>query len=157
MKDLNFIQNAFKEAVMKYNANEFLGNLMFKSKLSLMTQSDWDKVLNYVNNIKFPLTIYRGFALADINDLDMSDLGVSWTMDKELFKNLNSAFRNYNYVVIGEIDEEQVDWPETIFNFIHYSLKNISTRYPETEITLKEHTLPKKIIGVYPKEEIFNI
>ena len=57
MKDLNFIQSAFKEAVMKYNANEFLGNLMFNSKMKSMTQSDWDKVLNYVNNLNFPLTL----------------------------------------------------------------------------------------------------
>lgn len=157
MKDLKFIQGAFKEAVMKYNANEFLGNLMFNSKMKSMTQSDWDKVLNYVNNLNFPLTLYRGFVLEDKNDLDMSNLGTSWTMDKELFRSSNSAFRNYNFVVIAEVDESQIDWPETIFNYIHYSLKDIPSRYPETEITLKEHTTPKKILGVYPKEKIFNI
>lgn len=157
MKDLKFIQKAFKEAVMKYNANEFLGNLMFNSKMKSMTQSDWDKVLNYVNNIKFPLTLYRGFAVTDKNDIDKSDLGVSWTMDKELFRSPNSAFRNYNYVTIGEVEESQVDWPETVFNYIHYSMNDIPGRYPETEVTLKEHSLPKKLIGVFPKEKIFDM
>jgi len=159
MKDLQFVQDAFKQSVHNTVSIEAAANAIIADKMRRMTPQKWDDVLNYVNSLKFPLVVYRGFKYLNGKDdvrLSPKDLGINWTIDKELFRSNDSHFNNCDYITVGEITEDQVDWVQTIQNYIYYSLDKISGRYPEKEVTLKGHQLPRNLIGVFSKEELFN-
>ena len=134
-KTIEWIKQQFSNTFNKYNGGN--KNLL-KAKLDNITDGEWEDIEDYVNSIKFPLTIYRGLKVKSENDINLSDIGVNWTIDEELFFDEDSAFKDSNYVIVAKIDEEQVDWGETIQNYIYYSLRPQEGRWAESEITLKK-------------------
>ena len=137
MKDKQWAIEQFSKAFLKYMPVPS-AKLMLKAKLSNIDDEEWDKVLDFVNSLSFPLTIYRGLKVDNINEINLNDIGVNWTVDDTLFFAPNSAFKNSNYIIQAVITEDDVDWAETIQNFVYYSMRPKYGMYPESEITLKK-------------------
>lgn len=155
-KDREFIENAFKDAVYETIPNKNAADKMIASKLSLMDDFDWEALEQYVNDLEFPLMVFRGLKADSIDDIDLTpgNLGINWTIDPDLFFDSTSNFNDLDYVVIGEISEDQVDWPNTIQNYIYYSLKSdLINIYPETEVTIKENSNIRRL-KVVSKDEL---
>ena len=147
-KDRQFIEDAFKDAVYETIPNKNAAEQMIKSKLELMDDYDWEALEQYVNDLEFPLVVFRGLKANSKDEVDVTpgNLGINWTIDPDLFFDSTSNFNDLDYVVIGEISEDQVDWPNTIQNYIYYSLKSdLINIYPETEVTIKENSNIRKL------------
>lgn len=129
----------FSKAFLKYMRNMPSSKLMLQAKLKDLDESEWKKIVDFANSLSFPLTIYRGLKLKNEDALDAKNLGVNWTVDDTLFFAPNSSFKNSNYVLKGQITEDDVDWEETIQNFVYYSLRPRYGFYPENEVTLKKN------------------
>lgn len=142
-KDRKFIEDAFKDAVYETIPNKNAADKMINSKLALMDDFDWEALEQYVNDLEFPLVVFRGLKANSKDEVDVTpgNLGINWTIDPDLYFDSTSNFNDLDYVVIGEISEDQVDWPNTIQNYIYYSLKSdLINIYPETEVTIKENS-----------------
>lgn len=124
---------------------------MLKAKLDNITDGEWEDVIDFINSLKFPLIIYRGLKLNNIDELNTSDLGVNWTIDDELFFAPESAFYDTNYIIVTKITEDAIDYPETIQNYIYYSLRPQEGRWAESEITVKKDFKPSKYY-IFKKE-----
>lgn len=157
-KSIDFIKDNFRTAVSRYISIKSAAEMMYQSKLKDVTDSEWQELEEYINYLRFPLTIYRGLNLKDKKDVDMNDLGVNWTIDDTLFFE-KSAFNDCNIILEANINEDIVDWPETIQNYIYYSLRPNFGVYPEEEITLKKGFNPShlKDLKVYTKQEFNRI
>ena len=129
----------FSKAFLKYMRNMPSSKLMLQAKLKDLDESEWKKIVDFANSLSFPLTIYRGLKLKNEDALDVKNLGVNWTVDDNLFFAPNSSFKNSNYVVKGQITEDDIDWEETVQNFVYYSLRPQYGFYPENEVTLKKN------------------
>lgn len=140
LKTKEWAVKQFSDAFLSYTPSQSL----LKAKLSNITDGEWEDVIDFVNSLKFPLIIYRGLKLKDINELNTSELGVNWTIDDELFFAPESAFYNSNYILATKITEDDIDYPETIQNYIYYSLRPQEGRWAESEITVKKDFKPSK-------------
>ena len=130
----------FSDAFLSYTPSQSL----LKAKLDNITDGEWEDVLDFVDSLEFPLIIYRGLKLNDISELNTSELGVNWTIDDELFFAPESAFYDSNYIIVAKITEDAIDYPETIQNYIYYSLRPQEGRWAESEITVKKGFKPNK-------------
>ena len=136
LKDRNWIINQFKIAFKKYMQNIPSADELFNKKLDNISESEWLDIEDFVESLKFPLVIYRGLKVNSPEEINKRDIGVNWTIDEELFFAPNSAFKGSNYVLATKVNENQVNFPETIQNFIYYSLRPQYGMYPEQEVTL---------------------
>lgn len=139
VKTKEWAVNKFSKAFLKYMRNMPSSKLMLQAKLKDLDESEWKKIVDFANSLSFPLTIYRGLKLKNEDALDAKNLGVNWTVDDTLFFAPNSSFKNSNYVLKGQITEDDIDWEETIQNFVYYSLRPRYGFYPENEVTLKKN------------------
>lgn len=121
---------------------------MINYKLSQLDEEDWARIENFFNSFTFPLHVYRGLNVKSEQDVNFKNPGNNWTVDSALFHAPFSAFRNSNYILEGYIDEDQIDWPETVQNFMYYSVNAANNqRYPENEVTLKKGQVPHDLTG----------
>ena len=139
---VDWAKEQFANAFKKYTPSDTL----LQAKLKDITEGEWEDLLDFINSLKFPLVIYRGLKLSDISDFDRNDIGTNWTVDEELFFAPESAFSGSNYVIAAVVDEEQIDWGETIQNYIYYSLRPSDGRWAESEVTLKPNFVLNKMI-----------
>lgn len=142
-KSIEWIKDKFIETFSKYNGGN--KNLL-KAKIDDISEGEWEDIEDFVNSLNFPLVIYRGLKTKSIEDINLSDIGVNWTIDDELFFDDNSAFKNSNYILVTKINENQIDWGETIQNYIYYSLRPQEGRWAESEVTLKSNFKLNKVI-----------
>lgn len=152
---LKFVIDNYREAYYKLFPikNSKLVDEMFNNSCRNIGVKGFSEVIDYLNSLKYPLTLYRGLVIKDEKDLNLDDIGINWTIDKNLFSEY-SSFKNCNYIVKTEVNEEQVDFPETIQNYLHYSykLKEKTGKYPEKEIVLKESPNKNKVEIIEIKE-----
>ena len=139
LKTKEWAVDKFSKAFLKYMPNMPSSKLMLQAKLKDLDESEWKKIVDFANSLSFPLTVYRGLKLENEEALNVKDLGVNWTVDDTLFFAPNSSFKNSNYVVKGQITEDDIDWEETVQNFVYYSLRPRYGFYPENEVTLKKN------------------
>lgn len=139
LKTKEWAVDKFSKAFLKYMRNIPSAKLMLQAKLKDLDESEWKKIVDFANSLSFPLTIYRGLKLKNEDALDVKNLGVNWTVDDNLFFAPNSSFKNSNYVLKGQINEDDIDWGETVQNFVYYSLRPRYGFYPENEVTLKKN------------------
>lgn len=140
LKTKEWVVKQFSDAFLSYTPSQSL----LKAKLNNITDGEWEDVIDFINSIEFPLIIYRGLKLNDISELNTSELGVNWTIDDELFFAPESAFYDSNYIIVTKITEDAIDYPETIQNYIYYSLRPQEGRWAESEITVKKGFKPDK-------------
>ena len=139
VKSRDWIKQQFSKTFLHVMQNIPAAKEVLNTKLADIDEEEWGIIEDFINSIKFPLTIYRGLIIDSLDKLNVKQLGVNWTVDDELFFANNSAFKNVNYVLEAEVNEDQINWPETIHNFVYYSLRPQYGMYPESEITLKSN------------------
>lgn len=143
-----FLIQQFKEGIRKYMPIASAAETMINYKLSQLDEDDWARIENFFNSFTFPLHVYRGLNVKSEQDVNFKNPGNNWTVDSALFHAPFSAFRNSNYILEGYIDEDQIDWPETVQNFMYYSVNAANNqRYPENEVTLKKGQVPHDLTG----------
>ena len=143
-----FLIQQFKKGIRKYMPIASAAETMINYKLSQLDEEDWARIENFFNSFKFPLHVYRGLNVKSEQDVNFKNPGNNWTVDSALFHAPFSAFRNSNYILEGYIDEDQIDWPETVQNFMYYSVNAArNERYPENEVTLKKGQVPHDLTG----------
>ena len=143
-----FLIQQFKKGVRKYLPIASAAETMINYKLSQLDEDHWARIEEFFNSFKFPLHVYRGLNVKSEKDVNFKNPGNNWTVDTALFHAPLSAFRNKNYILEGYIDEDQIDWPETVQNFIYYSVNAANNqRYPENEVTLKKGQVPHDLTG----------
>ena len=135
-KNIDWVKQNFKTALQETICSEVAAQAMYDGKLELISDSLWEDLVDWVNWISFPLTIFRGLRVSDKDSVNMKSVGINWTTDATLFYE-KSAFFDCNIILVANIDEDSVDWPATIQNYIYYSLEPKDGIYPEEEITLK--------------------
>ena len=143
-----FLIQQFKKGIRKYMPIASAAETMINYKLSQLDEDDWARIENFFNSFTFPLHVYRGLNIKSEQDVNFKNPGNNWTVDSALFHAPFSAFRNSNYILEGYIDEDQIDWPETVQNFMYYSVNAANNqRYPENEVTLKKGQVPHDLTG----------
>ena len=146
---VDWAKEQFANAFKKYTPYDTL----LQAKLKDITDGEWEDLLDFINSLEFPLVIYRGLKLGNISDFDRNDIGVNWTIDEELFFAPESKFSGSNYVIAAVVDEEQIDWGETIQNYIYYSLRPSDGRWAESEVTLKPNFVLNKMIMLKKQDD----
>lgn len=125
---------------------------------------DFEYVANWLNSMRFPLTVYRGYRIDDSSKtvygdgVNLDNPGRHWTTDPQMFFNRGTIGNSkMNYIAVGEVDKNDVDWDSTINTFMYYSLpgKTQYGAYPENEIYLKKSTKPKNM-KVYNRDDFTN-
>lgn len=112
-------------------------------------EEDIQKIVDFVSSLKFPLKVYRGLkSYGNSFKVNIDKPGAHWTTDPKLFTSSNSSFRNVDHIIVGYVDEDDIDWGTTIDTYAHYSLRPDYNRYPEMEVTLKRGAKPKNITEV---------
>lgn len=122
---------------------------------------DFEYVANWLNSMTFPLTVYRGYRIYDISKkvygdgVNLDNPGRHWTTDPQMFFNRGTIGNSkMNYIAVGEVDKNDVDWDSTIDTFMYYSLpgKTQYGAYPENEIYLRKFAKPKNV-KVYHRDD----
>lgn len=143
-----FLIQQFKKAVRNYMPIASAAETLINHKLSQLDESDWATIENFFNSFTFPLHVYRGLRINSEQEVNFKNPGNNWTVDTALFHAPFSAFRGSNYILEGDVNEDQIDWPETVQNFMYYSVNAArNQRYPENEVTLKKGQIPSNLTG----------
>jgi len=138
------VKKNFFNQQMRYFKNMGDSQKDLATKTTQDHEDDFDSVVDFCNNLKFPLKVYRGLLWKDKNQIDLNNLGVHWTIDKN-FINRN----NFKTILVGEINEEDVDWKLTQHTYVYYSANK---QYPENEIWLKKNAKPHNL-EIYSLDE----
>lgn len=112
-----------------------------------------ETVINFFSGLKFPLRVFRGLSVKSKDDINLKNPGIHWTVNTNLFKVKNSIIKDSNYILVGEIEENQVDWVSTISTYMYYSLRPSYGFYPENEITLNKGQIPNNLT-IVAKEDL---
>ena len=109
---------------------------------------DYQEVADFLNSLRFPLTVYRGLKVKDADSINLGNkIGMHWTIDPEYIKNQTNLLK-FTYVLIGEIDEKDINLEFTAATYLNYSRENPKTRYNhhrEMEVTLKQRRQPNNL------------
>lgn len=100
----------------------------------------------HVQTFTDPLRIYRTVRLRSLDELRLDPIGRYWSWDARTVEPY--GFDNYEdrpeeFLLVGEVAAEDVDWFET-------ALRN-TVRAPETEITVKRRH-PVRLLGILDRD-----
>lgn len=155
-KFFKYTYNAYK----KNNGEEYAKDMATKLTNNF-DDKDFEYVADWLNSMTFPLTIYRGYRINDISKkvygdgVNLDNPGRHWTTDPQMFFNRGTIGNSkMNYITVGEVDKNDVDWDSTIDTFMYYSLpgKTQYGAYPENEIYLRKSAKPKNM-KVYHRDD----
>ena len=123
-----------------------------KKMLDGFLNEDYQEAADYVNHMTFPMQVYRGLWIPsnDISKVNTQKVGIYWTCDPNFIKK-RTLFK-YNFVLIGDVVESDVNFPETIKTFMWYSGGHSARtadysvqKIPEMEVTLKNRKIPNNL------------
>ena len=139
----NFTIDELKSIYKKFLKSYYKNNPELVDKVyERVGEEDWSEMLTFFNSIEFPTEVYRGLSKDEVNT---SNVGVNWTTDLDLFNSGNSAYKNSKAILKTTVNEDDINWEETISNYIHYSLYPSYGFYPEHELTLKKSPSSDKV------------
>ena len=117
-------------------------------EVSGYTDNDFQELADFLNSLKFPITVYRGLANKDRSTIKTGiNSGVHWTIDPEYIKDQTNLLK-FNYVMIGKFNEKDVDLSKTAETYLGYSLQDRKKRYNnhrEMEVWVKQRKEPKDL------------
>lgn len=139
----NFTIDELKSIYKKFLKRYYKNNPELVNKVyERVGEEDWSEMLTFFNSIEFPTEVYRGLSKDEVNT---SKLGLNWTVDLDLFSSNNSAYKNSKAILKTKVNRDDINWEETISNYIHYSLHPSYGLYPEYELTLKKSPSSDKV------------
>ena len=142
-KDLKNQYGISKEEIKQY-ANE---KALKRLSVDGFTEDDLQEVANFLSSLKYPITLYRGITQSDKSKIRTGkDSGICWTLSADFIAN-QTHLGKFNFVMLGEFNESDINMEETIINYLHYSGSNRKQykKEPEMEITIKKGKEPKNI------------
>lgn len=125
----------FKNLYPDYDNNDSdydMDEYFFNSKEQAENYAN--EILDIFNNFPNEITIYRSIRVKSVDDIWWDNLGDHWSFDKESAINFAKNQVQGNYLLIGKIKAEDVDWESTVSNYIHFSGNYDS--YDENELTV---------------------
>lgn len=139
----NFTIDELKSVYKKFLKGYYKNNPELVNKVyKRVGEEDWSEMLTFFNSIEFPTEVYRGLSKDEVNT---SNLGVNWTTDLDLFSSGNSVYKNSKAILKTKVNKDDINWEETISNYIYYSLHPSYGLYPEHELTLKKSPSSDKV------------
>lgn len=139
----NFTIDELKSIYKKFLDKYYKNNPELVDKVyERVGEEDWSEMLNFFNSIEFPTEVYRGLSKDEVNT---SNLGVNWTTDLDLFNSSNSTYKNSKAILKTKVNKDDINWEETVSNYIYYSLYPSYGLYPEHELTLKKSPSSDKV------------
>lgn len=115
--------------------NEYEDEYYFESKNDAF--ADVNQTLDIFNSLPDPIPIYRTIKVKSINDIDLDNLGESWSFDKDSAINFANNEGRGNYLLIAKTNFNNVDWEKTIELYYQFSKGNDS--YDENEIYVMDN------------------
>ena len=114
LKDLTkfYFNSCGGYGISKKEQTDFAREDALKQMNSFVEYSDefLQEVADFLNSISYPVTVYRGLATDNINDIKTGiKSGVHWTIDPEYIKNQTNLLR-FKYVMIGKFNEQDIDF-----------------------------------------------
>lgn len=109
----------------------------------------YNEMVLLFNNLPNPLPIYRLIFVDNIDDIDLKELGTSWTWDT---KNWNDLISSVLYdddvkngfitvLISGNIDKQYVNWEDTLNKYLTQHL--YSKDFDENEIVIPKSSYSK--------------
>lgn len=139
----NFTIDELKSIYKKFLDKYYKNNPELVDKVyERVGEEDWSEMLNFFNSIEFPTEVYRGLSKDEVNT---SNVGVNWTTDLDLFNSSNSTYKNSKAILKTKVNRDDINWEETVSNYIYYSLYPSYGLYPEHELTLKKSPSSDKV------------
>lgn len=139
----NFTIDELKSIYKKFLDKYYKNNPELVDKVyERVGEEDWSEMLNFFNSIGFPTEVYRGLSKDEVNT---SNVGVNWTTDLDLFNSSNSTYKNSKAILKTKVNKDDINWEETVSNYIYYSLYPSYGLYPEHELTLKKSPSSDKV------------
>lgn len=139
----NFTIDELKSIYKKFLDKYYKNNPELVDKVyGRVGEEDWGEMLNFFNSIEFPTEVYRGLSKDEVNT---SNVGVNWTTDLDLFNSSNSTYKNSKAILKTKVNKDDINWEETVSNYIYYSLYPSYGLYPEHELTLKKSPSSDKV------------
>lgn len=146
MRDFQNTKN-IEKSIERFNNGEL--NDIEESLLN----EDYD---TFKNSLKFPLFIMRGIYVKSKKDIDLKNIGKSWTVNPNLFISTDVTLGDYipankcNYILSGYVNEDDIDWKETEERFYQFSdsyyIDEDDFDYDtELEIVLKNNVIPNNL------------
>lgn len=165
--DIDIVKEILEEIIPKedYDRMRILGHTSNLSELrkdgykllslglSEELNEDYD---TFKNSLHFPLFIMRGIYVRSKKDIDLKNIGKSWTVNPNLFISTDATLGNYipanecNYILSGYVNEDDIDWKETEERFYQFSDKYYIDEDDfdydtELEIVLKNNVIPNNL------------
>ena len=139
----NFTIDELKSIYKKFLKRYYKNNPELIDKVyERVGEEDWSEMLTFFNSIEFPTEVYRGLSKDEVNT---SNVGVNWTTDLDLFNSGNSTYKNSKAILKTKVNRDDINWEETVSNYIYYSLYPSYGLYPEHELTLKKSPSSDKV------------
>jgi len=95
---------------------------------------DINETLELFSSLPNPIPIYRSIKVHSKEDIDLDDLGESWSYDKDSAINFAKNQAGGNYLLSGRTNFTNVDWKTTLELFYMFSRR--FDGYDENEINI---------------------
>lgn len=113
-----------------YNEN---ADYMFKSKEHLMDEIE--QMFYIFDNLPDPIPIYRTIKVDSVNDINLDNLGDSWSYNKKSALNFAKNHNWGNVLLSGKVKKDFVDWKQTIKSYLLFTMGQYGNE-SEDEISL---------------------
>lgn len=138
--------DSYKDLYPNYNPefqNEYEDDYYFKSKND--AYNDVNDLLEFYNNLPNPIPIYRSIKVKNIEDIDYSYLGDSWSFDKQSAINFARNHNLGNILLSAYTDFSNIDWKETIRNHFLFSREDDNDAENELKVIDTDHIKNLKV------------
>lgn len=112
--------------------NEYEEDYYFSSEDE--AYDDINETLELFSSLPNPIPIYRSIKVHSKEDIDLDDLGESWSYDKDSAINFAENHAGGNYLLSGRTNFTNVDWKTTLKLFYKFSRR--FDGYDENEINI---------------------
>ena len=125
--------DSYKDLYPGYSEDrDFTNEYMFDTKEKAILYAN--EILNIFNNFPPIVDVYRSIYAKNKSDIDLEYTGDHWSFDRESAINFAKNHAHGNYLLIGKIKAEDIDWKTSVKNFTRMS-QNYD-EYDENELVV---------------------
>ena len=114
-----------------------------------VSKNFYNEMVLLFNNLPNPLPIYRLIFVDDTDDINLKELGTSWTWDTKNWDDLISSVLydddvengDITILISGIIDKQYVNWEDTVNKYLTQHL--YSKEFDENEIVIPKNAYTK--------------
>ena len=125
--------DSYKDLYPGYSEDrDFTNEYMFDTKEKAILYAN--EILNIFNNFPPIVDVYRSIYAKNKSDIDLEYTGDHWSFDRESAINFAKNHAHGNYLLIGKIKAEDIDWKTSVKNFTRMSQN--CDEYDENELVV---------------------